>query len=211
MTDSFESLEKNHANDSAAEILPSTSLCHHPEVNKIFRSQKVHFLWLSTFIFFTTCATTVILSIIYPDLKPPPSGTTFSTCYEQQTTITDEIDGEVDLFNSNTTSNISTNIGKSIGGSHDTPTPVLNPVLPEISQERDDLGLFEEEVTSENKNFPIFNKIFKLYLKLTKPLPSKDIKMIFSMEQSKKDRNIIICLSIGIFLVHACIIIILSV
>ena len=77
-------------------------------------------------------------------MKPPPSGTTFSTCYEQQTGIPDDIDGEVDLFNSNTTSNISTNIGKSIGGSHNVPTPVLNPVLPEISQERDDLGLFEE-------------------------------------------------------------------
>ena len=138
----------------------------------------MHFLWLSTFIFFTTCATTVIVSIIYPDVKPPPSGTTFSTCYEQQNDITDDIDGEVDLFNSNTTSNISTNIGKSIGGSSDAPTPVLNPVLPDISQERDDLGLFEEEVTSENKNFPIFDKIFKLYIKLTKPLPSKDIKMI---------------------------------
>ena len=171
----------------------------------------MHFLWLSTFIFFTTCITTVILSIIYPDVKPPPSGTTFSTCYEQQTGIPDDNDGEVDLFNTNTSSNISTNIGKSIGGSHNVPTPVLNPVIPEISQERDDLGLFEEEVTSENKNFPIFDKIFKLYLKLTKPLPSKDIKMIFSMEQSKKDQKIILFLSIGIFLVHACIIIILSV
>ena len=106
-----------------------------------FWLQKVHFLWLSTFIFFTTCITSVILSIIYPDVKPPHSGTTFSTCYEQQTGISDDIDGEVDLFNSNTSSNISTNISKSIRGSHNVPTPVLNPVLPEISQEKDDLGL----------------------------------------------------------------------
>ena len=80
-----------------------------------------------------------------------------------------------------------------------------------MSPERDDLGLFEEESTGENKNFPIFDKIFKLYLKLTKPLPSKDIKITFSMEQTKKDKNIILLFSIGIFLVHACIIIILSV
>ena len=72
-----------------------------------------------------------------------------------------------------------------------------------------DFGFIEKEENEENR-LGWFDRIFKCYLKFSKPLPAKD-EHEFLMSQTKQQKLIVNCLSLGIATAHIAIIIYFSV
>ena len=76
-----------------------------------------------------------------------------------------------------------------------------------------EFNIAEAPDQTESLSNGLFDKIFKFYLKIMKPLPTKDenIESESSMSQTKEERNIINYLSIGIATAHIFIIVYFSV